>query len=156
MGARIHYEDDLFFLHSMLKTLDSGLRLSIDPEYFRDKVLEDLFFIEGLLMRVFAALKDNTMLLRRATYLRSLRRTVVACIELVSRMIDGDLGQGIVTDAYHEKLHSVVLNHEQIVREIDGILDSSGPEERTNDIVSSEEYSYLLASGEADDAGAEE
>ena len=59
MSVKVHYEDNLFFLHSILRTLESGLRLDIDPEYFKDKILEDIFFIDASLMRTFSALKEN-------------------------------------------------------------------------------------------------
>ena len=151
MSVKVHYEDNLFFLHSILRTLESGLRLDIDPEYFKDKILEDIFFIDASLMRTFSALKENGYLINRAAYLRSLRRTVRAFADFLLRLNDGELGVPEIVNAYQERLASTLTTHQRVIRDIDGMLDHLAPDEEASDVVSSEEYDFLLAGGAEED-----
>jgi hypothetical protein len=156
MGSKVHYEDDLFFLHSILRTVEAGLRLDIDAELFRDKVLEDVFFIDATLMRIFSSLKDNPYLISRANYLRSLRRTVVAFSSFVEQFARGDLGYGEAVAAYHDRLETALRAHRQVRKEIDQILDEEDVSEETASLISTEEYSFLLAEDrEADESESE-
>lgn len=145
MSVKVHYEDNLFFLHSILRTLESGLRLDIDPEYFKDKVLEDIFFIDATLMRTFSALKENGFLIHRASYLRSLRRTVRAFTDFLVTLTAGELGITGVVEAYHDRLGSTLSAHQRVIREIDAMLDHLEPDDEATDVVSSQEYDFLLA-----------
>lgn len=151
MGAKVHYEDNLFFLHSILRTLDSGLRLDIDPEYFKDKVLEDIFFIDANLMRTFSSLKNNGFLINRSSYFRSLRRTVKAFTEFLERLTEGELGFPDIVDSYRDRLGSTLREHQRVVREIDTVLDQFEPNDEASDVVSSQEYDFLLSSDGSDD-----
>ncbi|MEX2444399.1 MAG: hypothetical protein WD492_12385 [Alkalispirochaeta sp.] len=148
MASKVHYEDDLFFLHSILRTVESGLRLDVDQEFFQDKILEDIFFIDATLMRLFSSLKENPYLINRITYLRSLRRTIVAFSDFLSQFVRGDLGFHTAANAYSERLTAAAHSHENVRREIDLILDQEDSDEDTAALVSSEEYGFLLASDE--------
>lgn len=145
MSAKIHYEDNLFFLHSILRTVEAGLRLDINVEFFGDKILEDVFFVDAMLLRTMAALKENDQLVNRTAYLRSLRRTVTAYSSFIDRAIAGDLGYNDIFSPYTEKLTASAAAHSSIRREIDALLDRIEPDEETNNIVSSEEFGFLLA-----------
>lgn len=156
MASKVHYEDDLFFLHSVLRTVEAGLRLDVDQEFFHDKILEDIFFIDATLMRLFSSLKDNPHLINRVTYLRSLRRTIVAFSDFLSQFVRGDLGFQAAADAYNERLTAAAYSHQNVRREIDLILDQEDSDEETAAVVSSEEYGFLLASDEEYDEDDEE
>ncbi|TVR67608.1 MAG: hypothetical protein EA427_13180 [Spirochaetaceae bacterium] len=145
MPAKIHYEDNLFFLHSILRTVESGLRLDIDPGLFRDKILEDVLFVDVMILRLYASLRENDYLIRRTAYLRSLRRTTSSYLTF----LDGLLGNPSLLEStlgrFQEKLESARQEHESVRREIDALLDRIEPDEETQSIVSSEEYGFLLA-----------
>lgn len=154
MPSKIHYEDDLFFLHSILRTLESGLRLDIDADFFSDKVLEDVFFIDATLMRLFSSLTDNPYLINRASYLRSLRRTVVAFSDFLEQFADGSLGMRDLTESYHERLTSARQTYQKVRRDIDQILDQDSSDEESSSLVSTQEYDFLLAAdSDGEDAG---
>jgi hypothetical protein len=152
MASKVHYEDNLFFLHSILRTIESGLRLDIDPEYFRDKILEDIFFIDAALMRTFSSLKDNQFLINRVSYVRSLRRTVVAFSDFLDRVTTGDMPFSAALEAYREKLLSTSTMYHRTRKEIDTLLDQLEPDDEAQDVVSSEEYGFLLASTDDSDS----
>lgn len=150
MSSKVHYEDNLFFLHSILRTVESGLRLDVDTEFFRDKIIEDVFFIDATLMRMFSSLKENTYLINRSSYLRSLRRTVVAFSDFLEQFSRGDLGFAETVSAYSDRLTTAHHAHYAVRKEIDTILDRDEIDDETSSVVSSQEYGFLLASDEGD------
>lgn len=151
MGSKVHYEDNLFFVHAILKTVQSGLRLDIDADFFRDKVVEDVFFVDATLMRTFASLKENAFLINRSSHLRSLRRTVVAFVDFLESFSRGDLGFPEAVHAYQDRLAAALRGHQQVRREIDGILDQQDMDDETVNVISSQEYGFLLASDDSDE-----
>lgn len=154
MSSKVHYEDNLFFLHSILRTVESGLRLDVDTDYFRDKIIEDVFFIDGALMRMFSSLKENPYLINRSSYLRSLRRTVVAFSDFIEQFVRGDFGFRDTVAAYSDRLTTAQRAHLDVRREIDQILDQEEVDDETTSVISSQEYGFLLASDEEDDESA--
>lgn len=145
MPAKIHYEDNLFYLHSILRTVESGLRLDIDPSLFRDKILEDLFFVDSMIMRMYSSLRENDRLIQRTTYLRSLRRTAGAFTLFLDRLLAGDPPFEHAFEPFFEKLERVRAQHAAVRREIDELLDRVDPDEETENTISSAEYNILLA-----------
>ncbi|MCG8480579.1 MAG: hypothetical protein MI724_15910 [Spirochaetales bacterium] len=156
MASKVHYDDNLFFIHSILRTVVAGMKLDIDPEYFKDKIVEDIFFIDATLMRTFSSLKDNVYLINRSSYLRSLRRTVTAFTEFLDTVAAERAGLSDSLSPYHDKLDSTLHAHNHILREINAMLDQEELDEETVDVVSSEEYGFLLADVEASGEEAEE
>ncbi|SIQ07082.1 hypothetical protein SAMN05920897_103109 [Alkalispirochaeta americana] len=147
MPAKIHYQDNLFFLHSIIRTVESGLRLDIDPEYFRDKILEDIFFVHAVLQRKHRVLQEQEQLINRTTYLRALRRTALAYKAFLSLILEGETAFQDAFAPYLERLATIKEEEEALLREVEAHLDKVEPEEdSSSSIVSSEEFSFLLAS----------
>lgn len=145
MPVRVHYEDNLFFLHSMIRTIDAGLRLDVDSEYFRDKILEDIFFVDATLLRVYSSLKENALLINRSGHLRALRRTTGAYIDFLKRLLDGEIAFGDLADSYHAKLSATLHTHERVRAELESSIERDPSEEESSDTISSREYGFLLA-----------
>lgn len=145
MPAKIHYEDNLFFLHSLLRTLDAGLRLDIDEELFGDKILEDIFFIHSAVSKVASSLRSHEHLIKRTSYLRSLRRTIAAYAAFLERVLGGTTGTESIVETSEERIRSTLAEHQKNLREIDALLDEIDPDRETDSVVSTEEFSFLLA-----------
>ncbi len=150
MSAKIHYQDDLYFLHSLIRQLDSGLRLELDAEFFWDKILEDVFFVDATLLRLFARLKDNDYLIHRVEYLRNLRRTGTAFLDFLVRIQEDNRPFSRHINSYQEKINQTRRSHLEMRRGIDAILHELEPDEETSDIVSSREFDFLLAADRED------
>jgi len=148
MPVKFHYEDNLYFIHSMVRTIDTGLRLDVDPEYFRDKILEDILFIDATLLRVYSSLKENTLLINRTGHLRSLRRTMGAFTDFLKRLLDGEVELGDIVDTYRSKLTATLHTQERIRSELDAALERDPADDETSDTISSQEYGFLLADGD--------
>ncbi len=145
MSAKVHYEDNLFFVQSILRTIEAGLRLDIDPEFFYDKILEDIFFVDATISRAFSELKDSTFVINRIAHLRSVRRTSSAYSVFLDRLQSETTGFSRAYSTYHEKFAATLDDHLQLRRQIDSLLDELDPEDEQTELVSSQEYGFLLA-----------
>ena len=149
LNAKIHYQDNLYYLHTLMKSLESGMKLSIDAEYFAEKIVEDLLFIDTSLMRMFTALKDNPVLVRRIAYLRALRRTVNASVTLLNKVGTSALPFAAALSEYRTKLSRTERKQQQVRAEIDAILDDSPAHNQHEELVSEQEFSGLLSDDDA-------
>ncbi|MCK5736711.1 MAG: hypothetical protein KAH21_09540, partial [Spirochaetaceae bacterium] len=74
MAEKIHYDDNIFFMTALIRTLDDAVKLSVDAEYFADKILEDTLFIDNSIQKLYGSLKENSHLIRRDSYLHSIMK----------------------------------------------------------------------------------
>ncbi|MFP3960557.1 MAG: hypothetical protein ACLFUX_10340 [Spirochaetaceae bacterium] len=145
MKTRMSYDDDIFFLQTMIKTLRSGLALEIDADLFKEKVLEDVFFIDATLMKILSALRENPNLIRRSDYLKALGRAQNAFIGYLEDLIAEERPLAQTLSPHAGKLRDCRDSHRRSSSEVQEMLhhpDAHSPEE---DVVSREELSYLLS-----------
>jgi len=148
MSAKFHYEDDLYYLHALVRHLESGIRLELDAEFFWDKTLEDIFFIDATLLRIFSTLKDNNFLISRIEYLRNLRRTDIAFLDFLQRIQEQHHTFSRNLEGYHDKITQTRRSHHRMHEEINHLLESLDPDQETTDIVSTAEFDFLLAAND--------
>lgn len=152
MSIKIHYEDNLFFLIIHMKALKSGLALDIDSEYFIDKVIEDILFIDGMLAKTFTSLKGNTYLLKRSDYLRGLHRAKKAFIDFMNEIIEGKLAFSPNLTPFFPKFAAYRDEHLRDCSEILALLKEPVQEETAGgDVISGKEYEILLENDPADE-----
>lgn len=145
MTTKIHYEDNVFFLTSMIKTLKAGMSLDIDPEYFMDKVIEDIFFIDSALSRSFISLKSNPYLIKRAEHLRSLLRAKKIYIDFLTDILESKISFSAHLQPFLEKFTASRSEHIRDTGEIHAMLSEPPAENEADaDIISSTEYRFLL------------
>jgi len=149
MGMVVHYDDDIFFAALCLKTLRQGLKLELDTDYFGAKYLEDLCFVDDLLGKIHAALKENTRLIERPDYLKSLVVAIRAFTDLVQSLISGNFPLSQALAPKKAMLNELREGKMSLYGEIVGTLRQSGLGSNDSDIVSQDEMSELFArSGE--------
>ena len=143
MKAKIHYEEDLFYLSLQMRGLREGLRLTIDADYFQDKFLADLRFIGQTLDKVLQTLKENPNLIRRAEYLYNLVKVEGAFLELLSDLLEGtgDLREGLT--AYRNEFLRSRESHESDIHEIRTLLRLVSQEDEREDVITPDELSLL-------------
>jgi hypothetical protein len=144
MPQMIHYQDDLFSLSVLVKSLDLVLAIETDPEYFADHLGAEIGFLDLTLKTFASLLEQNTLLIERAEYLKLLERTVKAFIGVLDRLSNASypraqsfVGDGARIDA-SAKEQRALLGH---IREL---LHSSLAEDAETDLVSQDELSELL------------
>jgi hypothetical protein len=150
MNARVNYDDNIFFVQTMIKTLRSALALDIDPELFKDKALEDIFFVDSVLMKIFSQLRDNPNLIRRTEYLKALLRAENAFGDFLTDAISAERPLAEALSPFSHKLRACRSSHQTTLSEVQTML--RGPEKPSpeEDVVSQEELGFLLQEDEED------
>jgi len=83
MSEKVHYEDNLFYLHTEITNIQNGLKLSIDSEFFASRILDRIFAIDDVLTRHYELLKENPYLIRRNDFLFSIHKLKTKFSKLV-------------------------------------------------------------------------
>lgn len=144
MKNKIHYEDDLFFLNLQMKLLREGFQLQIDADFFLDKALEDIRFLDSCLGRLLAILKENDKLIRRAEYFYNLVKTENAFIDLLQDLLSDKLPFCENLVPYREDFTARLEAHRADVKEIRDLLKIlTSEDEGREDVITQEEMSLL-------------
>lgn len=143
MKAKIHYEEDLFFLNLQMKWLREGLQLTVDPDYFQDKILADLRFVDATLDKILSTLKENPNLIRRAEYLYNLVKVEGSFIDLLTSVLGGtgDLQEAL--SPYRDELIQRRESHDADVQEIRTLLKLVSQEDEREDVITADELTLL-------------
>ncbi|HEC62063.1 MAG TPA: hypothetical protein ENI27_07400 [bacterium] len=146
MTKRINYADNIFFMNLILKQLTSGLLLSIDAEFFLDKLYDDISFLDSTVGKILRSLKDNEQILNRLEYLKGLERLNQHFIDFLSGVVEGRFSFSNNLEYLFQQLNIMKVNRQQELLEIGSIIrNSQGPLGETNQMVSEEEFKFLLS-----------
>lgn len=151
MATRVNYDDNLFFLHSLIKALRGGFQLELDSDYFRDKLVEDLFFVDRILQQIYEALRVNSYLINRREHLRELMRVKRSFADLLAGLLDEALPWAENLTAFRDKLQGARTQHVRDIADIQGIMEGTSPVEDPQDVVSQDEYRFLFESSPDDE-----
>lgn len=143
MKAKIHYEEDLFYLNLQMKGLREGLQLTIDPDYFQDKLLADLRFVDATLDKILSTLKENPNLIRRAEYLYNLVKAEGTFLELLSALMNGSSEMCEALGPYRNEFVQRRESHEADVEEIRTLLRLVSQEDEREDVITADELALL-------------
>jgi hypothetical protein len=144
MSQMIHYQDDLFSLSVLVKSLDLILSTETDPEYFSGRVEGDIGFLDRSLRAFETLLEQNTLLVERAEYLKLLERTVKAFLGVLERL-SGSLYPRAQAYAGDGRLLAAAAAEQKALRSRLGeLLRMSLSGDAETDLVSQDELSELL------------
>lgn len=144
MQNKIHYEDDFFFLNLQMRLLREGFQLQVDADYFLDKILEDIRFLDSSLGRLLATLKENSKLIRRADYFHNLVKTETVFTELLSDLVGNQFSFCEHLVPYHDELRARLEAHNNNVAEIRDLLKVLTAEDaEKEDVITQEELNLL-------------
>jgi len=143
MKAKIHYEEDLFFLNLQMKWLREGLRLQIDADYYQDKILADLRFVDATLDKILSTLKENANLIRRAEYLYNLVKVEGTFVELLGEVLGGTGDIHEALGPYRNELLQRRESHDADIHEIRTLLRLVNQEDEKEDLITNDELSLL-------------
>jgi hypothetical protein len=144
MPQMIHYQDDLFSLSVLVKSLDLILSTETDPDYFAERVGTDIEFLDRNL-RVFGSLlEQNTLLIERVEYLKLLERTVKSFLGVLDRLSGSGYPRAQSFAGEGQRLGAAVAEQRALLRRLVEILRSSLAEDAETELVSQDELSELL------------
>ena len=146
MTTKINYENNIFYLQTILKTTKTGLALEIDGEYFREKITADIFFLASSLNALYASLKANTHLIKKNNYLRGLLRTKRDFAELLQNILEKKFPLASSLSAEFPKLRVCRAEQTRDIEEIKAHIENRSQNEGSpqSDVISSEEFRFLL------------
>ncbi|MGA2612939.1 MAG: hypothetical protein ABSG38_05755 [Spirochaetia bacterium] len=149
MTRKINYEDDIFSLALQVRCLQDILKLEIDPEFFRERVLGDIAWADVMIGKVYQSLVASSLFVKRQEHLREIQKLKRAFVDA----IDGLIGKRVpfaqhVTDS-GERLRAIRDLHEKDIADIRELLAGRGqgaPEEEH--MVSAEELKFLMTASD--------
>lgn len=152
MATRVNYDDNLFFVMTLTRALKSGLQLEIDPDYFRDKVVEDIFFIDRTLEQIYEALRTNTYLINRRDHLRELMRAKRNFADTLDAILESQMTFSEHLEPFRAKIAGAREQHVRDISDIQKSMESREAETDQQTIVSQDEYRFLFQSDEEADS----
>ncbi len=149
MSEKVHYEDNLFYLHMEITTMQNGLKLSIDNEYFASAMVDRIFTVDNVLSRHYELLKENPYLIRRNDFLYSIQKLKTKLSALIEAAEEKKNFFSEEDSSRFPELKRKMAAHLEDVRlirrEISEKLDSSVDGSAS---LSSSEYEILMDQGE--------
>lgn len=146
MAKRIHFEDDIFYLLTILRTVDDAFALELDSDLFLQKIFDDLVFVDASLERLIGALRENAKLIERSEQLRNLVEAEDRLVEVYGKVIDGVGTTGEALAPFAQRFRELRTAARARRSELDGLLDFPA-DDAENGLVSSEELNELLRDG---------
>jgi hypothetical protein len=144
MSKMIHYQDDLFAISVLVRSLDLTLSTEADPEFFSERIDGDIAFIAESLQSFGSLLEQNNLLIERPECLKLLQRNHRAFIGVLEKLS----GSGYPNSAaYSGKIASaaeILRRQKAAIETLNELLRASLSGENETDIVSQDELSELL------------
>ncbi len=144
MAISVNYDDSIFYVQAMIKSLSSGLSLDVDTAIFKEKMVEDIIFVDSAINQLLERLRDSYRLIHRIEYLRMLLRSINSYVELLQACLDGKLAMSEELNDVAPRLSRLLEAHEERAREIQAALQQGGVGDSPEDVVSQEEFRFLL------------
>jgi len=152
MAAKTNFEDNIFYLSTLVKSLKAGISLDIDPEYFREKMVEDILFVDSNLSRIYSALKEGVYLIKRNEYLRNLARAKRIFADFLTDTLEGGYSFASSLDQYSTKFRASRSEQLADIQAINHLLDQPLSENvEQGDIISRDEYRFLFQADDQSD-----
>ncbi len=151
MTQMIHYDDSIFFLADMIKTLKNGLSLDIHSDFFIDRIVSDIEFIHNLLHTIAGLLKGNTQILGREDSLRHLSKTTRAFVSVLTALKEGKIGNSLDLSPFFPLYDTMIDSYKPVLSDIRVILTEADDSDGNTELVSQEEFKFLLMTEEPDE-----
>lgn len=148
MGQTIHFEEDLYFLNELLNTLDGGVALNLDRLFFFDKIIEDIFFIDTTIGRLYSALGESYRIVQAESVTRGIITVKQRFTDFLSIIVSNSSGMGEAFTPFLEKFSEMTDSHRRDVEELQKSLLSSDMQSTPREVISQEEYQFLFPSDE--------
>ncbi len=144
MPQMIHYQDDLFSLSVIVKSLDLMLSTETDPDFFAGRVSGDVEFLDRSLRSFGSLLEQNTLLIERPEYLKLLERTVKAFVGVLDRLAGSGYPRAQAFAGDGRALAAAAAEQRALLGRLGELLKLSLAGEAETELVSQDELSELL------------
>ena len=149
-----NFEDDIFYLNVLIRTLRGGLKLQLDEEYFTDRLQGDLAFVDQTIDKLYDGLRASAHMVRRVEHVRELRTAKMRFVEFLGEVMEQRLPGAEFLRGMPAELGTLRDHHERDLAEMSRSLREAGDKAlQDENMISDEELRVLLAEEEAEDAG---
>ncbi len=145
MAEKIHYDDNIFFMTALIRTLDDAVNLSVDADYFAEKVLEDTLFLDTSIQKLYSSLKENTHLISRDAYLHSIMKLKKAYGKLLENLLSTTGNFAAHFETMRPKIRRIAAGHLNDVNEVRKDLNEVKKSKVDNDMISYDELNFLMS-----------
>ena len=90
MNKRINFEDNIFILNTRIRAIQDLLLLDADPDFFLEKTLDDLEFIDNTLSILLDNLTGNKRYIEREEQFHNLLETERFLSDILRMIFSGD------------------------------------------------------------------
>jgi hypothetical protein len=144
MAKRIHFEDDIFYLNLLIRTLRDGLELDLDAELFLTRCLDEFVFIDNSFETLLSELTENERLIERGEQLLNLLEAEERYAEALGRVLSarGTIAQGL--QPFTQRMAELRSKSMRRSSEINGATAFSSDGNDDADLVSPFELNELL------------
>ena len=88
MTRKINYEDDIFTLALQVRCLRDTLKLEVDPDLFKDRILGDILWIDSTIGRLFQSLRESSLYVKRQEHLKELQKLKRAFADALDALVE--------------------------------------------------------------------
>ena len=145
MDDLIYYDEDLFFLNEIIRTIENATRLDLQPGLFLDKIVDDIMFVENTLAVLYGTLMENEHLMHRPDHLDRLARTESRFAEVLEEVLRGGHSLDSEIAPFYPRFGEMSTGQRDRVAIIKSVLRETVEIPReTSDVVSEQEIRFLL------------
>ena len=149
MKQWIHFDDNIFFLSQYIRLLLQDLKLNIDGSYFDQKVDEDLRFIANTLSDIYSLLSEQPASFERSQNLRFIGKNMMLFSEMLDLIVAGSLAASLDLTPYFQEYSELAEQKRRETDEIRELLKEALSQEDMSELISQEEYRFLLGEDES-------
>jgi hypothetical protein len=142
--SEINFEDNLYFLRMKIQELSEGLDLDLSPDFYLDRYIEDLFFIDGSLGRIYTHLKEGVNLIQKSKYYHLVVKIKEAFHSLLQTLIHEETAFTTGLQPHFDQLKERSSVHQKDIHAIrKAIYDLENTSEEQEELITSDELSFL-------------
>jgi hypothetical protein len=145
MPQKIHYRDDIYMLSVLVRTLEISVSVDADPDFFKERVIGDVFFVDATLRSFADLLTQNRHLVSRSEYLKLLGRVSADFCRSMEKLQNGESPTAASFDAYLPQLRSLIAGQKAISQGLYSMLkEAEHTGSGDTELVSEDELERLL------------
>jgi hypothetical protein len=156
MTRRVNYDDNIFYLNLVFKGIAAGLKLNIDTGLYRDRILEDIRFLDKTCSNIFQSLKADHLMIDRLTHIKGMQKLNASIISILEDILEERLPLASALEQDFDLLQRIQSNREVELAGLKEMIaklgESSDDQEQ---IVSEQEFKFLLSSDEQQEESTE-
>jgi hypothetical protein len=146
MTRRVNYDDNIFYLTLVFKGIAAGLKLNIDTGLYRDRILEDIRFLDKTCSSIYQSLKADHLMIDRLTHIKGLQKLNANFIALLGDILEERLPLASALEQDFDLLQRIQSNREVELAGLKEMIAKLGePGGDQEQIVSEQEFKFLLS-----------